>query len=286
MDTQTSHRQLILIAVVVFAASIVGSSLASVFSNGSTSNESPFYASSCNVLEVKVHGDIYSTGSETGGYGPSGEYASSSANESPFTIAADVASAVAAARDNPDIKGLIVDVDSPGGGAEAGTEIAHAIHLFGKPSVAIIHEIGASSGYLSAAAADTVFAADVSTVGSIGVTSSYLNYSKKDAQDGITYETLSSGPYKDTFSPDKPLTDAERALIMRDIKIARDHFVALVASYRHLSTTTVDKIADGSTVMGTQAKESGLIDQVGFTDDATKYLADKIGEPVVVCSDY
>jgi signal peptide peptidase SppA len=283
MDTPTFHRQLVVIGAVVFAAAVIGSSIAVVLMGGSPSEDTSFYSSSCNVLQVKIHGEIYSTGSEMGGYGPGGLYASSSADEASYTIAADVASAVLAARDDDNIKGMIIDVDSPGGGAEAGTEIAHAIRLFGKPSVSVIHEIGASSGYLSAAAADTVFAADASTVGSIGVTSSYLNYSKKDAQDGITYETLSSGPFKDTFSPDKPLTAAERMLIMRDIQIARDHFVTLVASYRHLPTSTVDKLADGSTVMGTQAKENGLIDQIGFTDDATSYLTDKIGEPVVIC---
>src|SRR5262249_54868637 len=149
-----------------------------------------------------------------------------------------------AAKDDS-IKALLVDVDSPGGGVVSGQEIANAIRKSGKYSVAVIHEMGDSAGYLSAAAANKVFAGADSDVGSIGVTASFINQYQKDKQEGIEYEILSSGKYKDTFSADKPLTADEKALIMRDVNSARNDFVSLVSEYRKMPFADVDKLADG-----------------------------------------
>jgi protease-4 len=120
-------------------------------------------------------------------------------------------------------------------------------------------------------------------VGSIGATASFLNNYEKDKKDGVVYEQLSSGPFKDTFSPDKPLTDDEKKLILRDIQILRDHFVNLVSSYRHQPQDKISALADGSTVLGAQALSNGLIDEIGGTNEASAYIEDKIGEPVNKC---
>ena len=81
------------------------------------------------------------------------------------------------------------------------------------------------------------------------------------------------------FSADKPLTDAERALIMRDIKIDRDNFVQRVAEYRRQPVEKIDALADGSSMLGEQALENGLIDRLGGTEEALAYLEQAIGEP-------
>ena len=238
----------------------------------------------CNVLGIQVHGMIVSTHamiSPSDTISPAD--ASSTARSHNYAIASDVEDILRYTSTDPNIKALIVDVDSSGGGAEAGTEIAAAIKKFGRPSVSVIHETGASSGYLAAAAADTVFANEESTVGSIGATSSFITQVEKNKKEGYVYEQLSSGPFKDTFSPDKPLTAAERSLIMRDIKISRDNFVQLVAKYRNKPFEAIDALADGSTMLGKQALDAGLIDRFGGTWDAIDYLSEKLGEEASVC---
>jgi len=242
----------------------------------------------CNVLKVPVHGTIVTVRPEASPASISPEDPEDDAYTLPptdptYAVSSEIEEMLRAAATDPTIKGLLVDIESYGGGPVAGDEIASAIRRFGKPSAAVIHEIGASSGYLAAAAADIVFASEDSSVGSIGATGSFIDQSKKNEKEGITYHQLSSAPYKDTFSPDKPLTEAERALIMRDIKISHDNFVRLIAEYRNQPIEKIAAVADGSTMMGKSALEAGLIDEIGGTEEALGYLEQAIGEPVAMC---
>ena len=128
-----------------------------------------------------------------------------------------------------------------------------------------------------------VFASENSAVGSIGVSSSYTDISEKNRREGVTFHQLSSAPYKDTYNPDKPLTDAERALIMRDVNVSHDNFVRAVALYRGMPVESVAAFADGSTLPGQAALDAGLIDEIGGTEEALGYLEQAIGEPPAVC---
>ena len=110
-----------------------------------------------------------------------------------------------------------------------------------------------------------------------------MNQYEKNKKEGIVYEQLSSGPFKDTFSPDKQVTDAERKLIQRDLDILRKDFVEQIAAYRRLPTEKVDALADGSTMLGAQALENGLIDAIGGSKEALAHLEEIIGEPVSLC---
>ncbi|OGG53365.1 hypothetical protein A2851_00095 [Candidatus Kaiserbacteria bacterium RIFCSPHIGHO2_01_FULL_53_29] len=241
---------------------------------------SPAY---CNVLKIPVYGEVITVRPTPQASAPLIGEEDFPSQDSTYAVSLEIEEAMRSASTDPNIKALLVDIDSGGGGPVAGLEIASAIRRFGRPSVAVIHEIGASSAYLAAAAADTIFASEESAVGSIGVSGSFLDQSEKNEREGITFHQLSSGPYKDTYSPDKPLTEAERALIMRDIKTSHENFVRAVAAFRKLPIEKVAAFADGSTLMGTDALEAGLIDQLGGTDDALSYLEEVIGEPVAVC---
>lgn len=241
-------------------------------------------ASYCNVLKVPVYGEMVtirptlsSSSPEEGeeGVGPS---------DTMLSVSTEIEETLRAASQDPSIKGLLVDIDSGGGGAVAGVEVAAAIARFGKPSVAVIHEVGASSAYLAASAADIIFASEESAVGSIGVTGSYVEQVKKNEKEGVTYHQLSSAPYKDVYSPDKLLTENERALIMRDIKISHDNFVRDVAEYRGLPVEKVAVLADGWAPLGKAALEAGLIDRIGGTEEALGYLAEALGEEPVLCT--
>ena len=151
----------------------------------------------------------------------------------------------------------------------------NAVKRLNKPSVALIREGGVSGAYLIASVANRVFASEISDIGSIGVTASYLDYSQQDKKDGITYNQLSSGKFKDTGSPDKPLTAEEKELIMRDIKISHEFFVKKVAENRKLDIAKVKQLADGSTMLGMAAKENGLIDEIGGIEEAKAWIGNR-----------
>jgi protease-4 len=94
---------------------------------------------------------------------------------------------------------------------------------------------------------------------------------------------LSSGKYKDAGDPDRPLTEEERQLFLRDIKIVHKNFIEDVAVNRDIPVADVQKIADGSSVLGDRAKELRLIDEIGGIREAEKYLESIIGEKPEVC---
>lgn len=238
-------------------------------------------AGSCNVFGVKVYGSIVSTKSgisatprAAGEDGPISHG---------YTVARDIEDALGKAGADPSIKGIVIDIDSQGGGVVAGEEIALAIRRVKKPSVAVIHEAGLSSGYLAASAADAVFASANSAIGGIGASSSYLDDSEKKRREGYVYQQLSSSPFKDVLASGKSLTDEERAMIMRNVQTLHDHFVELVALYRGQSEDDVAKLADGSVMLGREALDFGLIDHIGGFPDAVQYLSHEIGEPVSLC---
>lgn len=232
----------------------------------------------CNIAIVPIGGTILSLDDPNasqygGGNGPS---------ISDDTFVHDVHNA----ERDPNILGILVPVDSGGGDPAASQIMMEALKRSPLPSVALIRSIGASGAYMASLGASRIIASEFSDVGSIGITYSYLDQSKKDQQDGITFEQLSSGPFKDTGSPDKPLTDAERKLYARDISIYKDLFVNMVAASRHIATSSVEKLADGSTWPGELALQNGLIDEIGDIETARVWFAEKLGIPsdqIVFC---
>lgn len=195
----------------------------------------------------------------------------------------DITGKIKLANENPDIKAIIIEVDSPGGSIVAGEEIDNVIKNSKKPVIALIRDLGASASLWAISSADRIYASENSTIGSIGVTSSFMSNAKKNEKDGITYEALSSGKFKDSGSPDKELTNEERALILRDINISFNNFIKAISLNRNIDIEKVKAIADGSTVLGDKAKELGLIDSIGSLVEVEKYLEEKLGETPEVC---
>jgi protease-4 len=230
---------------------------------------------SCSVAGINLHGTILT-------YIPA-----HSEGDTEFdydsVASEDIISKIDQANANMDIKAILVEVDSFGGSAVAGNELEHAITTSKKPVVAMIRDNGTSAAYLAVSGAQKIFASKSSSVGSIGVTSSYLSNVKSNDKNGYTYEQLSIGKYKDAGSPDKTLTKEERALIMRDATIIYDDFVDTVAKNRELSVNEVKDIADGSVVLGSAAKMLNLIDEVGGIDEVRAYLEEMMGERPEIC---
>ncbi len=230
----------------------------------------------CNIYGINIHGDIVTYNSHDS-YNDQGQlkFDQISADEVTWYIKE--------AEDKENIKAIVLEVDSSGGSGEAGEEIMQALKRSKKPTVAFIRNRGLSAGYLLATGAQTIFASKFSDVGSIGVTQSYLQNTEKNKKDGYTYIDLSSGKYKDTGSPDRAITEDEKQIIMRDIKIGLDYFIKIVATNRNLDIEKVRKLADGSVVMGETALANGLIDKIGLLPDVENFLTEKIGVKANIC---
>jgi protease IV len=219
----------------------------------------------CPVMGIELHGDITTYGASLDEDG----------EEMLSTSADDVVWAIEDADLDPNVSAILLEVDSYGGSGVAGDEIATALKVAEKPTVALIRDGAASSAYWAATGADYIITSPISDVGSIGFTAGHLNYSKQNQNDGITYIDLSSAKFKNTGDPDKPLTAEERALWQRDLDIMHQYFVEQVATNRGLEIDKVKELADGSTVMGQMALENGLIDKLGGRADAIQYLIDQ-----------
>ncbi len=232
----------------------------------------------CNIAVVPIQGDIISFDDPNAPQYGGGNTPSSSGDY--------FARYVRHAEQDPNILGVLVPIDSGGGEPAASEVMMNVLKRSRLPSVALIRSMGASGAYMAALGASHVIASQISDVGSIGVTYSYLNESTKNTRDGIDFVQISSGQYKDMGNPDKPITDAERQLYERDLLIYKELFVSIVAESRHLSTTTVEALATGETWPGSLALQNGLIDQLGDEETAKAWFAEKLGlspDDVVMC---
>src|SRR3989338_9119190 len=230
----------------------------------------------CNVSGITLHGDLYT-------YIAPADFDAEGTLLYDESASEDIVYQIEQAEKDEQIKAIILEIDSYGGGPTAGEEVANALKNVGKPTVALIREGGVSAAYRAASGADIIFASQNSDVGSIGVTMSYLDNTAQNQKEGLSYNQLSSSKFKDTGDPNKKLSAEEINLLMRDVNIMHQNFIKAVAENRGLDIEKVRKLADGSTMMGEMALQNGLIDQIGGYYEVKEYLKEKIGEDVEVC---
>ena len=193
------------------------------------------------------------------------------------TSSIDTVKFIEKAEKNSNIRAIILEINSPGGSAVASEEIANAVKKTNKTTVAWIREVGASGAYWIASSADYVVADRVSITGSIGVIGSYLEFPGLLEKYNVTYRRLVSGKYKDIGSPYKEMTPEENVIFQQALDEIRDYFVSEVAKNRKLNKKDVDKVANGLFYLGAQAKELGLVDELGGKDEAISYIEKKEG---------
>ncbi len=176
--------------------------------------------------------------------------------------------------DNDSVKAVIIAINSPGGTTAGGEELFEAISLLRekKPTVAVVHEVGASAAYMSAIAAERIFARRLSIVGSIGVLYQHINVGKLLDTVGIDFDKIQSGPLKAEPDIDDPLTGAARVSLQKLVDDSFSWFVDIVAERRNLSRETALDLADGRILTGRMALKSGLIDQIGSEAEAIAWL--------------
>lgn len=197
----------------------------------------------------------------------------------------DIIGFIQEAEQNPQIKAIILVINSPGGSAVASDEIAASVKNAEKPVVALIREVGASGGYWVASAADYVVANRMSITGSIGVISSYLEFSGLLNDYNITYQRMIAGKYKDLGTPFKGLAADERNILQEKLNLIHGYFIEGVAENRGLDVNSVRKIATGEFYLGIEALKLGLVDELGDMATAEYYLRSNYGlesvEPVI-----
>lgn len=217
-----------------------------------------------NVAHIKINGIIVSSKSDSlfGG----GVVASE-----------DIVELIQEANEDSSIKAILFEINSPGGAAVPSDEIGKAIKAFEKPTVAWIRDVGASGGYWVASATDIIVANPMSITGSIGVTSSYLEFSGLLQNYNVTYERLVTGQYKDMGTPFKALSSEERDILQSKLDKIHDIFVKEVAQNRNLDEDTVRALSTGMFYLGIEAKELGLIDVLGGKEEAEEILMEQTG---------
>jgi protease-4 len=226
-------------------------------------------------------GVIYIEGVIAGGSGSGGLFGSLGGAES-------IASLLREAARDPDLKAVVIRLNSPGGTPAASQEIEKEIQRLkdsGKKVVASMGDVAASGAYWVAAGADQIVANPGTITGSIGVIMETANLAGLFDKIGIDTETYKSGPYKDMGSSSRPATDGERAIFQSMVDDVYEQFVATVARGRHRDASEIRPLADGRVFTGRQAKELGLVDRLGDFHDAVLLAAELAGiegEPAVV----
>ena len=185
-----------------------------------------------------------------------------------------------AAEEDDNIDGVLIEINSPGGTPVASHRIAERLHSSSLPVVGLIGDVGASGGYMVAAASDFLIASPMSDVGGIGVNMSYVEQSAQNEEDGLEYVQLITGKFKDIGSPDRPITDEERDLLQRDLDIIHNEFIDIVAEYRELPREQVATMADGASMPGARAVDLELIDALGNRPEASVALASYTDQPI------
>jgi protease-4 len=191
--------------------------------------------------------------------------------------------------DDSSIKAIIIHVNSPGGGAAASEEIYREVlrvrDVKKKRIVASIETVGASGAYYVSSATNKIFADDASIVGSIGVIAEWYNYEELMKWAKLKAIVLKAGEFKDTGSPVREMTPAERAYMQGLIDNMHSQFIESVAKGRRMKTEEIKPLADGKVWTGEQAVPLKLIDQVGdfraAVEDTAKSVGIK-GEPTIV----
>ncbi len=184
----------------------------------------------------------------------------------------DIVGFIEEAEENSGVKVILLEINSPGGSPVASDEIAAAVKKAEKPVISLIKETGASGGYWVASATDWIIANKMSITGSIGVTSSYLEFSGLMEEYGVGYEKLAVGKYKELGNPFQKLSLDERNVLQKKINKIHHFFIEEVAVNRDLKPADVEKLATGEFYLGVEALDYGLIDSLGNKDTAEEHL--------------
>lgn len=166
------------------------------------------------------------------------------------------------------VRAVVLRVNSPGGDVVASDEIYRALQRLDKPVVVSMGSMAASGGYYISVAADHIYATPYTLTGSIGVISQFFNAEELLDDLGVDVITIASGDVKDFGNFARDMTEEEREYWQAVINETYEGFVGIVAEGRDLPVDEVREVADGRVVLGADAVELGLVDELGYFEDA------------------
>ncbi len=194
------------------------------------------------------------------------------------------------ARQDKKVKAVVLRINSPGGGVTASDMLYHELQRYraetGAKIVAHFTDTGASGAYYLAMAADHVTAQPTTVTGSIGVTMLRVDATGLMHKIGVEALQISSGPQKAMGSPFREITPEERKIFQSMIDGMYGRFVDLVTEARKLDRERVKKLADGRIYTSQEAKDAGLIDGIGYLDDAIVQARTLAGLPQATVVSY
>ncbi len=188
-----------------------------------------------------------------------------------------IVKALREASEDKTVVAVVLRVDSPGGSAVASDIIWRAIQQIEKPVYASMGDTAASGGYYISMGCDKIYAEPGTITGSIGVVSGKLATKEMFGKIGVTTDVVSRGKNSGIFSMDEKFTIGERKEMMSFMQEVYDQFTAKAAAGRKLDMKKIDTLAQGRLWTGQQAKENGLVDEVGTLRDALKAAKKEAG---------
>lgn len=199
----------------------------------------------------------------------------------PVPLLARVREELQKAAEDDRVRAVVLRINSPGGTVTASDIVYHEISRFKArrkvPVVASILDVGASGGYYVALAADRIVAHPTTITGSIGVLMLNVNSGGLLEKIGVSANYVKSGAHKDMGSPFRGLTPDERAIFQEIIDRLYARFVELIARERRLEEARVRTIADGRVYTASEALALGLVDRIGYLEDAIALAREAAG---------
>jgi len=185
------------------------------------------------------------------------------------------------------VKAIVLRIDSPGGGVGPSQEIHREVMKIKskKKVVTSMGSVAASGGYYIACASDLILANPGTITGSIGVLMEFTNFEELFKKIGIKGVVVKSGEYKDMGSPLREMSPEEKRILQSVIDNVHQQFIQAVTEGRRMDRERVLQVADGRILTGQQAKQLGLVDQIGNLQDAIDAAAKLVGiegKPVVI----
>jgi protease-4 len=176
-----------------------------------------------------------------------------------------------------DAKGVLLMIDSPGGGVTASEDLYEAVRLIAKdrPVVAVVGTLAASGGYVAAIASDHIVARKTSITGSIGVLAQFPNFTGLLKTVGVEVESIKSSPLKAAPSGVEPTSPEARKALEALILDSYAWFKGIVGERRGLEGQALASVSDGRVFTGRQAIDLKLVDEIGGEPEAMAWLSKK-----------
>lgn len=207
------------------------------------------------IAIIEAHGPIIDKAPRSGGK---------------FCDAVSLVKLIDAAADAPHVAGVVLHVDSPGGGVLASEKIHRAVSRLSrkKTIVASFGSVAASGGYYVASGCHAIVARETTVTGSIGVVAARVLVHPLLERLGLRHDVITRGAHADMMRPTRPFDPAERELFAAELERAYRRFLSLVADGRHRRVDEIEPLAGGRVWSGRDAFERGLVDRLGGLDAA------------------